>query len=97
MRRGRQARIRHGQLLPWVVAPYGYVLDADHPRDPQGMRLHPVTSVVVEQIFARFTDVQAPLTLYQGAKRLTASQIPTPKGKQRWNPSTVRNILRSPL
>ncbi len=97
MRRGRQARIRHGQLLPWATAPYGYVLDADRPRDPQGMRLHPVTSVVVEQIFAWFTDVQAPLTLYQVAKQLTASQIPTPKGKWRWNPSTVRNILRSPL
>jgi site-specific DNA recombinase len=97
MRRGRQARVRQGQLLPWATAPYGYVLDADHPRDPQGMRLHPVTSVVVEQIFAAFTDPQAPLTLYQVAKQLTAAQIPTPRGKQRWNPSTVRNILRSPL
>jgi len=97
MRRGRQARIRHGQLLPWATAPYGYVLDADHPRDPQGMRLHPVTSVVVQQIFASFTDPQTPLTLYQVAKQLTAAQIPTPRGKRRWNPSTVRNILRSPL
>jgi site-specific DNA recombinase len=97
MRRGRQARIRHGQLLPWAVAPYGYVLDADHPRDPQGMQLHAVTSVVVEQIFASFTDPQAPMTLYQVAKQLTAAQIPTPKGKRRWNPSTVRGILRSPL
>src|SRR6266487_5042431 len=97
MRRGRQARIRHGQLLPWAIAPYGYVLDADHPRDPQGMRLHPVTSVVVKQIFAWFTDPLAPMTLYQVAKQLTAAQIPTPRGKRRWNPSTVRGILRSPL
>jgi site-specific DNA recombinase len=97
MRRGRQARVRQGQLLPWPIAPYGYVLDADHPRDPQGMRLHPVTSAVVQQIFTWFTDPQAPMTLYQVTKQLTTAGIPTPKGKRRWNPSTVRHILRSPL
>src|ERR671922_821610 len=39
MRRGRQAKLRSGQLLPWTVAPYGYVLDPEHPRDPQRLRL----------------------------------------------------------
>ncbi len=28
MRRGRQMRVRNGQLLPWTKAPYGYILDA---------------------------------------------------------------------
>src|SRR6266705_6348807 len=34
MRRGRQAKLRSGQLLPWTRAPYGYVLDPERPRDP---------------------------------------------------------------
>ena len=34
MRRGRQAKLRSGQLLPWTRAPYGYLLDPDRPRDP---------------------------------------------------------------
>jgi len=28
MRRGRQSKIRNGQLLPWSIAPYGYLLDS---------------------------------------------------------------------
>lgn len=31
MRRGRQAKMRHGQLLPWSVPPFGYLLDPDAP------------------------------------------------------------------
>ena len=34
MRRGRQAKLRSGTLLPWTAAPYGYILDPEHPRDP---------------------------------------------------------------
>ena len=33
MRRGRQAKLRSGQLLPWTRAPYGSLLDPDRPRD----------------------------------------------------------------
>jgi site-specific DNA recombinase len=29
MRRGRQARLRSGQLLPWTRPPYGYLVDPD--------------------------------------------------------------------
>src|SRR2546430_397145 len=32
MRRGRQARLRAGTLLPWTTAPFGYRLDPDRPR-----------------------------------------------------------------
>jgi site-specific DNA recombinase len=31
MRRGRQARLRSGQLLPWTRAPYGYRLHPERP------------------------------------------------------------------
>ena len=33
MRRGRRAKLRSGLLLPWTVAPYGYLLDPEHPRN----------------------------------------------------------------
>lgn len=97
MRRGRQARVRNGQLLPWVKAPYGYILDAEHPRDPHGLRVDPVSAAIVQQIFALFTDPQASTTLYGVVKQLSEAGIPTPTGKQRWSVTTVRGILRSPV
>jgi site-specific DNA recombinase len=52
MRRGRQAKLRSGQLLPWTRAPYGSLLDAERPRDPSRGRLDPVQAAVVEHMFA---------------------------------------------
>jgi site-specific DNA recombinase len=96
MRRGRLARLRAGQLLPWTVPLYGYQLDAERPRDPARVRLDPVTSVIVQQIFTWYTESQPPLTLYQVASRLTEAHIPTPSGRAVWNVATVRGILRNP-
>ena len=97
MRRGRQAKLRSGQLLPWSVPPYGYVMDPERPRDPQRLRLDPVKAAVITQMFAWYTDPQTPATLYSVAKRLTDDQIPTPRGGPRWNVASVRGILRSPV
>ena len=97
MRRGRQAKLRSGQLLPWSVPPYGYVMDPERPRDPQRLRLDPVKAAVITQIFAWYTDPQTPATLYSVAKRLTDDHIPTPRGGPRWNVASVRGILRSPV
>ncbi len=97
MRRGRQATWRSGQLLPWSVPPYGYVMDSERPRDPQRLRLDPVKAAVIAEIFAWYTDRHAPATLYSVAKRLTDDQIPTPRGGPRWNVASVRGILRSPV
>lgn len=97
MRRGRQARMRSGQLLPWPKAPYGYILDAEHPRDAQRVQVDPVAAAVVQQIFATFNDPQLPATLYLVAKQLSDAGIPTPTGKRRWNVATIRGILRSPV
>jgi site-specific DNA recombinase len=96
MRRGRQAKFRSGQLLPWSRAPYGYILDPDRPRDPNRVRLDPVQAAVVAQIFAWYTDPQTPVSLYWVAKHLSEEQIPTPSGRVRWNVASVRGILRSP-
>ncbi len=96
MRRGRQAKLRSGQLLPWTRAPYGYILDAERPRDPSRVRRDPVAAAIVAQIFAWYTDAPAPLTLYGIAKRLSDEGIPTPSGKPRWNVASIRDMLRSP-
>jgi len=34
MRRGRQAKLRYGQFLPWTYPHYDYILDPKSPRDP---------------------------------------------------------------
>jgi site-specific DNA recombinase len=44
MRRGRQARLRSGQLLPWTRAPYGYRLHPERPRDPAAVQVDPVAA-----------------------------------------------------
>ena len=96
MRRGRQAKLRSGTLLPWTKAPYGYILDVERPRDPSRLRIDPVKAEVVKQIFAWYSDPQRPVSLYWVAKTLSERQIPTPSGKVRWNVASVRGILRSP-
>jgi site-specific DNA recombinase len=97
MRRGRQAKWRSGQLLPWSVPPYGYVMDPERPRDPRRLQVAPVKAAVITQMFAWYTDAQTPATLYGIAKRLTDGHIPTPRGGPRWNVASVRGILRSPV
>ena len=96
MRRGRQAKLRDGQLLPWTRAPYGYLLDPERPRDPSRVRIDPVQAAIVAQMFAWYTDPQQAVSFYEVAKRLSEAQIPTPKGGKRWNVASVRGILRSP-
>src|SRR6266480_7755441 len=68
MRRGRQAKLRSGQLLPWTRAPYGSLLDPDRPRDPSRVRIDPVQAAVVEQLFAWYTDPGQTPSLYQVAQ-----------------------------
>jgi site-specific DNA recombinase len=97
MRRGRQAKLRSGQLLPWTRAPYGYLLDPERPRDPSRVRVDPVQAAIVEQMFAWYSDPSEAISLYEVAKRLSDAQIPTPRGGKRWNVASVRGILRSPV
>lgn len=95
MRRGRQAKLRAGSLLPWTRAPYGYILDPERPRDPSRVQIDPVKANIVRQIFAWYTDPEIPVSLHWVVKKLNEQQIPTPRGGKRWNPSTVRGILHS--
>jgi hypothetical protein len=72
MRRGRLAKLRAGQLLPWSRPPYGYQIDPQHPRDPTRVRADAITSVIVQQIFAWYLEPQA--TLYQVTLRLSTAR-----------------------
>jgi site-specific DNA recombinase len=96
MRRGRLAKLRAGQLLPWTKALYGYILDAERPRDPARVRVHPTEAEIVRQIFAWYTHPEERPSLYAVAKRLTDQGVPTPTGGQRWNTSSIRGMLKNP-
>ncbi|HEV2244643.1 MAG TPA: recombinase family protein [Streptosporangiaceae bacterium] len=94
MRRGRQARLRAGTLLPWTRPPFGYRLDPERPRDAAAVRAEPGEAVLVAQMFDWYLEPQA--TLYQVARRLSDLGVATPTGKPRWNVASVRGILRNP-
>jgi site-specific DNA recombinase len=96
MRRGRQAKLRSGQLLPWTRAPYGSLLDPDRPRDASRVQIDPVQAAVVAHMFAWYTDPGQAVSFYAVAKRLSDAHIPTPRGGKRWNVASIRGILRSP-
>ena len=84
MRRGRQAKLRAGSLLPSTRAPYGYILDPERPRDPGRVRIDPVKANIVRQIFAWYTDPETSVSIHWVVKQLNEQQIPTPRGGKRW-------------
>jgi site-specific DNA recombinase len=94
MRRGRQAKLRAGTLLPWTTPPFGYRLDPERPRDVAGVRVEPGEAVLVAQLFDWYLEPQA--TVYRLAKRLTDLGVATPTGRPRWNAASVRGVLRNP-
>src|SRR6476469_8598309 len=51
MRRGRQAKLRAGTLLPWTRPPFGYRLDPERPRQASAVRIEPSEAVLVAQLF----------------------------------------------
>jgi site-specific DNA recombinase len=94
MRRGRQAKLRSGQLLPWTRAPYGYRLHPERPRDPAAVQVDPVAAAVVQELFAAYAA--GGVTLHTLAAQLTARGVPTPTGKPIWRPTTIRGLLTNP-
>src|SRR6266498_513879 len=94
MRRGRLAKLRAGQLLPWTKPPYGYRADPARPREPAALRTDAFEALMVRQVFDWYLEERA--TPYGVAKRLTAAHVPTPNGKERWTTASIRNILTNP-
>jgi site-specific DNA recombinase len=94
MRRGRLAKLRSGQLLPWTRAPFGYRLHPERPRDPAALQIDPVAAVVVQELFAAYAA--GGVTLHALAAQLTERRVPTPTGKPVWRPSSIRQLLTNP-
>ena len=94
MRRGRQARLRAGTLLPWTRAAVRLPAGPDRPRDAAAVRVEPGEAVLVAQLFDWYLEPRA--TLYQLAARLAGLGVATPTGKPRWTVASVRGILRNP-
>jgi site-specific DNA recombinase len=61
MRRGRLAKLRAGQLLPWMRVPFGYRTDPERPRDPAGLRVEGYEAAIVGQMFAWYLQREATL------------------------------------
>jgi site-specific DNA recombinase len=95
MRRGRQQKYRHGQLLPWSRPPYGYRLHPDRPRDPSGVRLDDTEAAHVRTIFS--TYLTPGQTLRGVTKQLYEAGVPAPSGQARWGATTVRGVLSNPV
>ena len=93
MRRGRLAKLRSGQLLPWLRVPFGYRTDPERPRDPAGLRVEEYEAAIVRQMFAWYLEQGA--TLGTIARRLAAAGVLTPTGKRCWSRSTIRGILKN--
>src|SRR5438445_2117972 len=56
MRRGRQAKLRAGTLLPWTTPPFGYRMDPQRPRDPAVLPRDEWAAVAGERRFARHRE-----------------------------------------
>src|SRR5689334_9304465 len=95
MRRGRQAKLRAGTLLPWTRPPYGYRLDPDRPRDPTGVRLDEAEAAVVRDLFAWYADEG--VTVMALVQRLGRLGIASPRGRPNWSPSALRGVLTNPI
>jgi site-specific DNA recombinase len=94
MRRGRQAKLRAGVLLPWTRPPYGYQMALEQPRRPANVQVDPVAAAVVATIFASYL---APGTsLQKVAEGLHHQQLCSPTGQSWWGLSTLRGILQNP-
>jgi site-specific DNA recombinase len=94
MRRGRLARLRSGQLLPWTRAPYGYRLHPERPRDPALLATDAVQAAIIQELFHRYAD--GGVSLYGLAVELTERQILSPAGRNHWTANTIRLLLSNP-
>jgi site-specific DNA recombinase len=92
-RRGRLAKLRAGQLLPWIHTPYGYRCDPQYPRDPTRLRIEETEASIVRQMFSWYADEG--LSIHAIAARLMTLGIPTYHGGPHWHPATVGGILRN--
>ena len=70
-------------------------MDPDRPRDPAGVRVEPAEAAVIQELFARYEEPSA--SLFALARHLQSLGVLTPHGQSRWNPVTIRGLLRNPV
>lgn len=82
---GHRKRFANGKIMVPYASLLGYKKGEDG-----NLAIDETQAPIVRRIYARFLQGATPQTI---AKELTADDIPTPRGKQIWSPSTVRSIL----
>jgi DNA invertase Pin-like site-specific DNA recombinase len=84
----KRARARMGR---WQTrAPYGWQIG-----DDKRLHLHPVHSQVIREIVRLLLDER--MSVYAIADALSRQGIPSPRGLERWDYSTILRMLRNPL
>ena len=59
------------------------------------MRVDPAEAAVIRELFARHDEPSA--SLFALARHLQSLGALTPHGQSRWNPATIRGLLRNPV
>jgi site-specific DNA recombinase len=96
--RAKRERAARGRPIPGCRPPLGY--DWGPERDSKGrptkerLVASPATWPIAERIWR---DALFGKTLRRIAAELTADQVPTPGGGERWDPGVIRYILLNPL
>jgi site-specific DNA recombinase len=88
--RGKRARVASGKPLTPPRAPYGYAWNADK----SGYLLDPETGPAVRLIF---DGALAGDSLRTISATLFAHGYPAPNGRPRWQPVSIREVLRRPV
>jgi len=93
-RRGKRHSAQRGAVSVFSAAPYGYRYLRKTADTPARFEILPDEAAVVERIFTWVA--QARCSIREVCRRLEKQGIPTRGGKRRWDPATVRGLLRNP-
>jgi site-specific DNA recombinase len=92
-RRGKRHKARRGCVNVLSAAPYGYRYVRKTDQADAYYEVNEAEAARVRQLFATYT--QEGVSLYELARRFNERQVPTRQGR-RWDPSTIRKMLRNP-
>lgn len=93
-RRGKAWRARTGSVSALSGAPYGYRYVRKTPREPARYEIVGHEAALVAELFRRYADDGASL---DGLRRWLEDQgAPTRTGKDRWDKTVIRAMLRNP-
>ena len=93
-RRGKVHRAKAGSVSVLSGAPFGYRYVRKGPCTAARYEVVEHEARIVRELFRRYTE--EPVALRTLGKSLTQQGIPTAAGKNLWDHSTVRNLLRNP-